>query len=128
MLRKEFLIGLLAAALSFGLAGTAFAADADMVGANDVSTEAGRWQHNFDNSNSMTSQMADRKNYNQDALSAIGTEAGNWQFRFDSPDTKAAKAARNYDYDPDSLSAIGTEAGSFDSALEDQMRLRCSDC
>lgn len=128
MLRKELLIGILAAVLSFGLAGTAFAGDADMIVANDVGSEAGNWQSNSDNSNTMTSQMASSYNPNQEAMLASGSEAGNWQFGFDSPQTKADKAAQRYDYDPESLSAIGNEGGILDNSLEDQMRTRCSDC
>ena len=128
MLRKEFLIGILAAVLSFGLAGTAFASDADMVSANDVGTEAGNWQYNSGGSSTMTSPMASSYNHSQEAVSAIGSEAGNWEFRFDSPETKADKAAQRFDYDPESLSAIGNEGGILDNSLEDQMRTRCSDC
>lgn len=122
MLRKEYIVVLLAVLLSFGLAGTVFAADNDMIRANDVSSEAGNWQYHG------ATQVPGNLNYNQKALSRVGTEAGNWQFNFDAPETKADMAASRYDYSDKSLSAIGTEAGDSQFNARGDAKTMCGTC
>lgn len=122
MLRKEYIVVLLAVLLSFGLAGTVFAADSDMISANDVSTEAGDFQYHA------TTQVPGNLNYDQKALSRVGTEAGNWQFNFDAPESKADMAANRYDYNAKSLSAIGTEAGDSQLDARGDVKTMCGTC
>lgn len=129
MLRKEYIVTLLAVLLSFGLAGTVFAGDTDMIRSSDVSTEAGNGQYHSGTSKTNLNPAARDQHLNDGSMAKAGSEAGNWQFRFDAPETKADMAADRYNYDRDALSAIGTEAGEsevFDKARGDRMRTICN--
>jgi|GEM_PF-2484462 len=104
MLKKEFIIGVLATSVIFGSLGTAFAEDS-----NDKSI-LGTDEYSFDAPGTTADEAARNHVYDQEQLALIGTEAGGEIVST----PQALNAANNHAYSEERLAVVGTEAGDWE--------------